>query len=303
MKQQTIKTESHISGKGIHTGREATVRFVPAQPNSGIIFIRTDLKNAPEISARLENVVDTERATTLASENVRVRTVEHVLAAVFGLGISNLTIEIDAEELPIMDGSSKIYYETLLSSGLEEQSEESRRCVIQKEMSFSNSADTSWIRIKPCDEFQITYHLNYADWIKQYYTYTFSPATFFSEIAPARTFSLLSELEHLLKKGMLTGIKEAAGFALVDDKSKLISFRENFSVDLDKFHHFNGGLSIISKEKLRFPDEMARHKILDIIGDFALSGYYIKGHIEAFGTGHSENIGLMKILFGSDRSL
>lgn len=294
MKQRTITQEARISGTGIHTGCKSAVRFLPADANTGIRFVRTDLQNSPVISAELKNVCDTERATSLACKDAKVRTVEHLMSAMFGLGVSNLRVELDGEEIPILDGSSKIYCDLLTSCGLTEQSGELKRHIIQKELSFSGKKNGSLIKASPCDTFQISYHLNYADTIKQSYTYKFSPETYYSEIAPARTFSLLSELEYLLDKGLLSGIKAAEGFAVVDDNAKIDDFTKKFDVNMNEFLHTGDGLSIIGKEKLRFPDEMARHKILDIIGDFALSGHYIQGHIEAFGTGHAENIALLR---------
>lgn len=303
MRQKTISKETLVSGTGIHTGCKSTLRFLPAEANTGICFVRTDLKNSPAVSAELRNVSNTDRATTLSSENVKIRTVEHLMSAVFGLGISNLRIEMDGDEIPILDGSSKVYCDLLTSCGLTEQPDELKRHIIQRELSFSGKKNGSLIKVSPCETFQITYHLNYADTIKQSYTYKFLTETYGSEIAPARTFSMLSELEYLLDKGLLSGIKESEGFAVVDETSKIDEFAAKFDVNMNDFLHTGDAFSIISKEGLRFPDEMARHKILDIIGDIALSGHYIQGHIEAFGTGHAENIGLMKMLFGSDRSL
>lgn len=303
MKQRTISHEACISGTGIHTGCKSTLRFLPAETNTGICFVRTDLKNSSAVLAELQNVTNTDRATTLSSENVKIRTVEHLMSAVFGLGINNLLIELDGEEIPILDGSSKVYCDLLKSCGLTEQSDEVKHHIIRKEFSLSGKKSGSLIRVSPNDALQITYHLNYEEKIKQSCTYKFITETYDSEIAPARTFSLLSELEYLLEKGLLNGIKEAEGFAVVDDTSKINEFAKKFDVNMNEFLHTGNELSIIAKERLRFPNEMARHKILDIIGDLALSGHYIQGHIEAFGTGHAENIGLMMMLFGSDQSL
>ncbi|MBL7995912.1 UDP-3-O-[3-hydroxymyristoyl] N-acetylglucosamine deacetylase [bacterium] len=298
MKQNTIQTEAFVTGKGIHSGKPAYVKFLSAQANNGIYFIRTDLKNSPPIPALWKNVCDTGRATTLGLGEVRVRTVEHVLSAIFGLGITNLRIELNNEEVPILDGSSKVYYDILKSSGLKELPGETNCYTIQKEMVFKSPRNNSLIRISPNNEFQITYHLNYAEKFKQNLTYLFSQNTYYSQIAPARTYALLSELEYLLEKGLISGISDAEGFAVVDDFSKIDELAKKFSLNMDSFLHTNGDLTIISKEKHRFPDEMVRHKLLDIIGDFALSGYHIRGRIEAFGTGHSENIGLIKAIFG-----
>ncbi|MBL7961255.1 UDP-3-O-acyl-N-acetylglucosamine deacetylase [bacterium] len=298
MKQNTIQTEVFISGKGIHSGKAASVKFLPAEANSGIYFVRADLKGSPPIPALWNNICDTERAATLGIGEVKVRTVEHLLSAIFGLGIINLTIEIDNEEVPILDGSSKMYYELLVSSGVREQSEEVEFHSIQKEIVFRNQKNSSFIRITPANELHITYHLNYAEKFKQNFTYQFSRHTYHDQIAPARTFTLLSELEYLLDKGLITGISDAAGFAVVDDFSKINKLEKKIDMNLDSFIHSDGKATIISKEKLRFADEMVRHKILDIIGDFALSGSYVRGHVEAFGTGHSENIGLLRSVFG-----
>lgn len=298
MKQNTIQTEAFISGKGIHSGKAASVKFLSAEPNSGIYFIRTDLKNSLPIPALWNNVCNTERATTLGIGEIKVRTVEHLLSAIFGLGITNLRIEVDNEEIPILDGSSKIYYDLLESSGVLEQSEDAKCHVIEKEIVFTGPKNHSVIRMTPGDELKITYHLNYAETFEQNLTYQFSKKTYHAQIAPARTFSLLSELEYLFDNGLICGIRDAEGFAVVDDFSKIDEFTKKFDINADSFTHSEGKVTILSKEKLRFADEMVRHKILDIIGDVALSGCYVLGHVEAFGTGHSENIGLLKSVFG-----
>lgn len=298
MKQMSIRKEVQISGKGIHSGRDCTVKFIPAEPNSGICFIRTDIPGSPEILASWKNVCHTDRATSLGTGNIKVKTVEHVLSALNGLGVTNLRIELNNEELPILDGSSKIYCEVLHSSGMIEQNKLVKKYFIQNEYAFSSTEKNSIIKISPAEQLQITYHLNYFDTIKQSYTYVFSSETYASQVAPARTFSLISDLEYLFEKGLIGGINEAAGFVVVDDFSKIHTFEKRFSLNMNAFLHSEGALTVASKEKLRFSDEMVRHKILDIIGDLTLSENQIVGYIEANGTGHAENIGLIKKIFG-----
>ena len=296
MKQKTIKTEISVSGKGIHAGKPAVVRFLPAGMNEGINFARMDIHNSRLISGNWKNVVDTVRATTLGIGEVKIRTVEHLLSAVYGTGITNLRIEIDGEEVPILDGSAMEYFRLFTHTGIVEQSNEARTLALQQEFSVTDSVKNSKIKITPANSFTITYHLNYKG-IEQRLSYTFSSETYSHDIAPARTFSMLSELEFMLDQGLIRGIQDAPGFAVIDNDSKIEHLQKKIGTDLLPFTHKNDKLPILSKERLRFPDEMVRHKILDIIGDFALSGCYIQGHVEAHGTGHSENIALLsKIL-------
>jgi UDP-3-O-[3-hydroxymyristoyl] N-acetylglucosamine deacetylase/3-hydroxyacyl-[acyl-carrier-protein] dehydratase len=295
MKQKTIKTEFSITGKGIHTGKPAVVRFLP-KANEGIYFVRMDKLNSPHIPAHWKNVSDTNRATTLGVGAVKVRTVEHLLSALYGSGISNLRIEIEGEEVPILDGSALEYFQLFDHTGIVELSADIRTLVVQNELSVTDLNKNSTISITPANNFTITYHLNY-DKIEQSFSYVFSLESYSRDIAPARTFSMLSELEFMLDQGIIRGIKDAPGFAVIDNDSKIEHLQKKIGTDLLPFTHKNDNLPILSKERLRFPDEMVRHKILDIIGDFALSGCYIQGHVEAHGTGHSENIALLsKIL-------
>ncbi len=297
MKQQTIQNEIRISGKGIHTGKPSTVRFVPAETEAGICFVRTDVRHSPPILATWRNVVDTTRATTLGFERIKVRTVEHLLSAVYGAGITNLRIEIDGEEVPILDGSALEFCQQLTEAGIVEQSGEIQTFTVKSDVIVDHPTKASKIRITPSNDFVITYHLNYSDAIKQDLSYTFSSKTYSRDIAPARTFSMISELESMLDQGLLRGIPDAPGFAVIDNESKIEHLQRKTGTDLNPFLSQSNGLSVLSREPLRFSDEMVRHKILDILGDLALSGHYIQGHFEAFGSGHSENVALLRKLF------
>jgi UDP-3-O-[3-hydroxymyristoyl] N-acetylglucosamine deacetylase/3-hydroxyacyl-[acyl-carrier-protein] dehydratase len=299
MRQRSLSKPAAISGFGLHTNKPVHVDILPAEENTGINFFRTDRTNTLPIPADWKNVCSTQRATSLSAHDHNVRTVEHLLAAIFGSGISNLHIELDAEELPGLDGSSRMYSEVLDAGGVMDQFEERPVFEIGRKYEFGDLQKKSFIRISPYDGFRVTYSLNFDERIRQSYDYEFSHESFRNEISGARTFCLLSEVEPMMKTGLISGINPNVGFVVIDDAAKLDSLTEIMKMDARPYVHHLSDVSVASIEKPRFENEMARHKILDILGDFALSGKYILGHIEAYGTGHTENIALLKAIFGA----
>ncbi|MFH1678808.1 MAG: UDP-3-O-acyl-N-acetylglucosamine deacetylase [Candidatus Omnitrophota bacterium] len=271
-KQKTIKTEIELEGLGLHTANRARIKFKPAPVDSGIHFIRVDLKDKFRVRAELGNVLEesfTMRRTSLGNKQVQVQTVEHIMAAICGLGIDNLDIEITNNEIPGFDGSAKVIIEALIKAGIEEQSNP-RNYFLLREPVFIQEDDANIVAL-PSKEFRISYTLNYQGQplLKSgYFSYKESPDYFKNEIAPARTFCLEEEAGDLQGKGLGAGA--------------------NYSNTLVV------GKSGVVKNKLRFEDEFVRHKILDLIGDFYLLGCPLKAHIIAIKSGHGLNLRLLK---------
>lgn len=271
-KQITIKREIELEGIGLHTANQAKIKFKPASVNSGINFIRIDLKNKPRLQAAWDNILPesfTMRRTSLGNEQAQVHTVEHVMAALCGLGIDNLDIEINNNEIPGFDGSTKVIVEALSKVGMEEQ-DALRNYFILREPAYAQEENANIIAI-PSSEFRISYTLNYEGQplLKAgYLDYRDSPDSFKDEIAHARTFCLEEEADDLQGRGLGVGANYTN--TLVVGKKGVI------------------------KNKLRFEDEFVRHKILDLIGDLYLLGCPLKAHIIAIKSGHALNLRLLK---------
>lgn len=270
-KQRTIKKELSLKGVGLHTGSEVTIRLKPAEENAGITFIRVDVPGRPAIKALLENVL-TEgglpRCTSIGKDNVAIHTVEHFLGALFGLGIDNAIVEIDGNELPGLDGSGIEFLKAIKEAGVIEQSA-SKEYIDIKESIGVNDEEAS-ILIVPDKEFKISYTLDYDHPFlnSQFFSATINSGTFEKEIALCRTFCLEKEANELRTGGLGKGANY-----------------ENTLVV--------GNQGVIQNQ-VRFPDEFARHKVLDFIGDLYLLGKPIRGHVFAIKSGHSLNIELLK---------
>lgn len=260
-RQKTIAREASFSGIGLHTGNLTTVTFKPAPPNSGVTFYRVDLPNRPGIKADIDHVVDVSRGTTVGLNGVKIHTVEHVLAAIAGMGIDNLDIEVDANEAPVGDGSSLPFLKTLKQAGTEEQ-DAPREFIKITQPVYYKSEDVA-LSILPSDELRMTMTIQY-DHVAvgtQYASFTITPETFEKEIAPARTFCFLREVKMLQGKGLIKGGSLENAVVIGDDA--------------------------ILNEDLRFPDEFVRHKILDLIGDTFLLAKPFQGHVIAVKSGHA----------------
>jgi len=263
--QATIKNKSKISGIGIHTGSQVQITFCPAPENQGITFFRTDINKI--ILCKPDNIIQNSRATCLIENEIKILTPEHLLAACFALGITNLVIEIDQEEVPILDGSAKPFIDCLFQSGIEHQLSEVALLILPKPYFIKNN--TPQILALPFSEYKLTYILDYPNTFigTQIYNYLFNLESFISEIAAARTFGFYQELKPLLEKGLAQG-------ATLDN-----------AVVIGEYDYMN---------PLRFPDELVRHKILDMIGDFAILNRPIQGHFIGIGSGHTLNAHLIK---------
>jgi UDP-3-O-[3-hydroxymyristoyl] N-acetylglucosamine deacetylase len=274
-KQQTLLRDTSYTGIGVHTGEIVKMRFCPASEGTGIVFKRIDLPGQPIIPATLEYVCDTMRSTTLGISNIRIHTVEHVMAALCAYRIDNLCIEIDGIEPPVGNGSSDVFIEMIEEAGILEQHNPAPVIKVNKPVYWSEG-EIHLVAL-PYDGYRISYTLNYPQIsaIKsQYQSLPINPETFKKEIAPCRTFSLYKEISYLMDRGLIKGASLDNGVAISDDV-------------------------IFSKNGLFFDDEMVRHKILDMIGDFALLGFDFEAHIIAIRSGHASNFAFAKKFYNS----
>lgn len=272
-KQRTITRPVSISGLGLHAGQEVTMQFVPAKEDVGIVFRRTDLPHRPEVPATVKYVCDTSRSTTIGVANEYIHTVEHVLAAVRANEIDNLYIDVSSVEPPISDGSSREFVELIEQAGITEQEATIPIIKLLKPLHFSDG-EIQLVAL-PYDGYRISYTLNYPE-IKalkaQFHSVLVNSANFKKEIASCRTFSLYRELTILMDRGLIKGGSLDNAVIIQDDV-------------------------VFSKNGLHFPDEMARHKILDMIGDLALVGIPFEAHIIAIRAGHATNYQLAKQIY------
>ena len=297
-KQQTISHPASCTGIGLHTGVECTITFKPAPEDYGIRFIRTDIKNCPEIKADIDHVVDISRGTTIEEKKVRINTVEHALAAVSGLRIDNVSIELTSKEPPVMDGSAKDFVEVLLTSGIVSQEHERNVLEIRRAVNYTDPYRDIDIHVIPSDRFRVTFMVEYPlPSLGTQYEAIYNMAEDFAvEVAPARTFCFLSEVEMLKENGLIKGGSLDNAVVLIDkrlDRSEINRLRDLFDIEENIITGANG---ILNGKILRFRNEPVRHKTLDLIGDLALLGIPIKGHVTAARAGHASNVEFVKTL-------
>lgn len=290
--QRTIATESSYSGIGLHTGARCTMTFKPAPDNYGIRFVRTDLGGSPEIPAICDFVVDISRGTTLGIGEAKVYTVEHVLAAVVGLKIDNLIIELDGIEPPIGDGSALPYVEVLQAAGIVEQGTPKDYLIIEETMTFHNEENQIDIVALPLDDYRITVMVDYQNpALGSQHTGLFNlEKEFVTEFAPARTFCFLSEVEALSEQGLIKGGDLDNAVVIVDHQlaeDELNTLSRKLGIEQTIVLGQNG---ILNNKELRYRNEPARHKLLDMLGDLALIGVPIKAQILAARPGHKANV-------------
>lgn len=294
-KQHTLAQEASCKGSGLHTGKEVSLRFLPADPDRGIVFRRIDLEGQPEIPALAKNVTTTERGTTLQLGKASVNTVEHVLAALFGLQVDNCIIELDGPEVPILDGSAVLFVEVLQAAGLQEQAAERHFFVIESPIRH-RSADGSELIALPADDYRVSVMVDYETKVLGSQNAQLDRIEDFAvEIAPARTFSFLHELEYLLDHGLIKGGDLNNAIVYVDQElpeAKLEKLKMAFGKDQVAVKP-NG---ILDNLDLHFVNEAARHKLLDVVGDLALLGKAIKGHLIATRPGHKLNTEFASLL-------
>jgi UDP-3-O-[3-hydroxymyristoyl] N-acetylglucosamine deacetylase/3-hydroxyacyl-[acyl-carrier-protein] dehydratase len=288
-KQKTIKSEISLSGVGLHTGNTVSMTFKPAPINYGFAFVRLDLEGKPTIEANADYVVNTQRGTNLEKKGVQIQTSEHVLAAAVGLDIDNLIIEIDASEPPIMDGSSKFFVEALEKAGIEEQDAEIEEYIVKEIISYKDEVSGSEIILMPSDEYQVTTMVDFGTKILGTQNATLDKMSDFkNEIADARTFSFLHEIEMLLENDLIKGGDLNNAIVYVDKElsdATMQKLKKAFKKD-DISVKPNG---ILDNLNLHWANEAARHKLLDVIGDLALVGTRIRGKVIANKPGHLVN--------------
>lgn len=289
MKQKTIQNEITLTGVGLHTGNNVNLTFKPAPTNHGYKFKRTDLEGAPEIAASAAYVTSTQRGTNMEKGEVVIQTSEHVLAACVGLGIDNVLIELNAPEPPIMDGSSKFFVEALEAAGIEEQDEEVDEYIVTEPISFKDEKTGSEILVIPSDTYQITTMVDFGTKVLGTQNASLEKIEDFKEeVSEARTFSFLHELEMLLQHGLIKGGDLNNAIVYVDkeiSQETMGALQKAFNKPDIKVKP-NG---ILDNLTLHYPNEAARHKLLDVIGDLALIGTKIRGRIIATKPGHFVN--------------
>lgn len=293
-KQRTLKTEFSLSGVGLHTGKPANLVFKPAAENHGYKFKRVDVEGQPVIDADVDNVTDTSRGTTISQHGASVSTVEHLLASLVGMEIDNVLIEIDGPEVPIMDGSAMLYAQAIEKAGYMDQSADRDYYEIPHNIHYSEAERKVEMVAMPLDGYRLTCMIDYnSPILGSQHSSISNISEFKKEIASSRTFCFLHELETLLKHGLIQGGDLNNAIVVVDKEvedeelkhlARLFN-REDISVAKE---------GILDNIELRYQNEPARHKLLDMIGDLALVGRPLKGHIMAARPGHAANVAFAK---------
>lgn len=294
--QQTIARDASISGKGLHTGKHVVVTFHPASANHGVVFRRCDLPEKPLIHASVDNVFDTSRGTSLKENGAEVRTVEHLMAALAGLKINNVLINIDAEETPILDGSSRLYVELLQEAGFQQQNEPVKYVTIEKPIHFELPEKQIELTVTPAEDFKIDMLVNYGTTIlAEQEAHLDSIEQFVPEIYKCRTFVFLHELQFLIQNNLVRGgdVDNAIVFVAQKPEPAVLEQLAKFFNKKEIQVMENGTLNNI---QLHFENEPARHKLLDLVGDLYLLGGPMKGHVTAQRTGHFANVEFGKLI-------
>lgn len=299
-KQRTVRIPVELKGVGLHTGKKVMLNILPAPENHGYKFQRIDLEGHPIVTADVDLVVDTKRGTTLEQNGVRVHTTEHVLAALYGLMVDNALIQIDGPEIPIMDGSSKPFVDAIEAVGYQEQDAVREYFELKEILTFEDTEKNVEMLAVPTEggEFRLTVMVDYhSPVLGTQHASMYTIDEFKDEIAGCRTFVFLRELESLAKAGLIKGgdldnaivlVEQERSQKELDDLAKLLG-KEDYDIKVE-------GIGVLNTVKLQYENEPARHKLLDIVGDFALLGKYIRAHILAARPGHAGNVEFAKVL-------
>ncbi len=295
IKQTTLKSPVSISGVGLHTGENVNLTFKPAPENHGYKFQRIDAPGQPIIEADVDNVIGTDRGTTIGKHGVKVSTIEHVLAALAGLEIDNVLMEIDGPEVPIIDGSSKPFIDLLEKAGIQEQNAERLYYSLSENITYEDTSRKTEMLAVPSDDFRLTVMVDYnTDILGTQHATIYNIKEFKSEVSECRTFCFLHELEMLLEHNLIKGGDINNAIVVVDKPlppEKMAHLAKVFKKD--KVVPERG---FLNNAKLRYQNEPARHKLLDIVGDLALVGAPLKGHILAARPGHHANVEFAKMI-------
>jgi len=294
-KQNTIKQSFTATGKGLHSGLKINLTFLPAPENHGIKIKRVDLPEQPEMDALAEYVTETNRGTVLKKGEVQISTVEHALSALYALGIDNCMLEVDAPEFPILDGSAKHYVEQIQLVGIEEQKAEKDYYIVRKKIEYCIPETGAKITILPDDIFSVDVHIGFdSSVLNNQFASLSSLENYATEIAASRTFVFVHEIEYLAKLNLIKGGDLKNAIVIYDkpvsqtDFDKLADLMDQPHQDAAKLGYLNGGV--------KFPNEPARHKLLDVIGDLSLIGKPIKGKVIATFPGHKINTDVAKLI-------
>ncbi|MCF0178595.1 MAG: UDP-3-O-[3-hydroxymyristoyl] N-acetylglucosamine deacetylase [Bacteroidales bacterium] len=296
MKQHTLQKIYKFSGKGLHTGKITNMVLKPAPENFGIRFHRTDIGPEAIVAANAMNVTSTARSTTLEGNGAQVITTEHLLAAFMGLSVDNALVEIDNVEIPILDGSSKPYTDAISADGICEQNAE--RKYLEIKTPFTYEEDGRSITILPSDKYEIEVHIDFSSKVvgQQIATFTLEEGNFAKEIGCCRTFCFFHEIEFLMAHNLIKGGDIDNAIVIVEHEPASESV-EKLKTLFD-IHNLEVKVGYLNNLTLHYENECARHKLLDLIGDFALTGMPIKGKIIASKSGHHFNTAVAKMLLG-----
>ena len=300
IKQNTLGAPITFSGKGLHTGKQVTMTISPAPENHGIVFRRIDIAGAPSVPALCEYVVDTSRGTTIAIGEARVSTIEHLMSALWTLGVDNALVDINAPETPILDGSAREYAAEILRVGLVEQSADRKFYEVTEKQVYAIPEKGVMLAIYPNEEFSASVHIDFNSKVIGNQYATFSPEDDYAEkIAPNRTFVFLHEIEALANAGLVKGGDVDNAIVIVENPVTDEQLQRLSTLFDKKDIRVTGGY--LNNLELRSTNEMARHKLLDLLGDFALLGRRIKGSVMATRPGHFANTEFMKQIHKSIR--
>ena len=292
--QHTIKEPISISGAGIHTGQSVTINILPAEPNAGIIFKRVDLPGKPTVKADVDYVVETNRSTTLEHNGARVSTIEHLMAAMVGMQVDNALIEIDGEEVPILDGSSQPFVEAFEKVGVVQQNAEKIYYTIEHNITFVDEDKKVEMVALPYSEYRVNTLIDFnSPVLGTQHAAIKNISEFKDQVASCRTFCFFHELEWLIANNLIKG-GDINNAIVVVDKEVTDEQIERISKVFNKTDVQISHEGILNNLELRFPNEPARHKLLDVVGDLALVGFPFKAHIIANRPGHSSNVKFAK---------
>ena len=288
--QHTLKASFSLQGKGLHTGLQLSITFLPAPADYGYKIQRVDLEGQPYIIPLAENVIDTSRGTVVGTPECRVSTIEHAMAALVALGVDNCLIQINGPEFPILDGSSILYVEQILKVGLEEQDAPRRYIEITEPFEYYDEISGSCLRVQPADSFAIDSTIEFPDsqFVQRQSATLEHMSDFAEEIASARTFVFVREIEALLQMGLIKGGDLSNALVIYErlvSQERLDKLADTLGVE----HRDANQLGYLQERPAQWSNEPARHKLLDIIGDMALIGRPLKGRIIAIRPGHDAN--------------
>lgn len=294
--QQTLRKSYKFEGKGLHTGKPVKMTLNPANENTGIVFKRVDLPGAPEIPALAEYVTNTSRSTTLSDGVCTVITVEHILSAMTGMGIDNVLVELDNEEIPILDGSARMYVEAILKDGLKVQGSPRHFVELKEEVEIMNEKAGSVVRVTPAHKLSYDIQIDFDSKVVGVQNAHWCPQQDYGkEIAPCRTFVFFHELEYLLGHNLIKGGDVDNAIVIVEhpveqeqlDRMSTLFNKPKLRIDEKGY---------LNNIRLFYPNECARHKMLDLIGDLRLCGGFLRAKVTAVRSGHTINTNVAKAI-------